>query len=88
MDELSPLWIVGDDHECLCWVELLAEFDDALQVVIENVLVLQVEVAFSKAFLISFYHLEYNLLVVVWTLEEVLQITLSLYLFLALFHLE
>ena len=47
MDELSPNWIVGYDHKSLSWVELLAEFNNALQIVIENVLALKIKLALA-----------------------------------------
>lgn len=40
MDHLSSFMVICDDHQGLGWVELLAELNDALQIVVENILVL------------------------------------------------
>lgn len=87
MDAFASLLIIGNDHQCLSRVKLLAELYDALQVVIENVLVFHIQVAVSESILITFHHLKNYLLVVVRALKKVLKVSLSQDLLLALLHL-
>ena len=42
MNELSSDWVVSDDHKSFGWIELLAELNDALKIVIEYFLGLYV----------------------------------------------
>ena len=90
MDELASDWVVGDDHKRVCWVELLTKFDDALKVVVEYLLAIDVKLALTKSLLVSLHHHEDHLLIIIWALKEVLEITLLLNLllrFLDLVHL-
>jgi len=64
----------------------LTKLDNALKIIVEDVLVLHVQSAFFKAILITLNHGEDDLLIVSWALEEVLKESLSLDFFLALLH--
>ena len=78
MNEVSSLWVIGDDHKGLSGVKLLAELNDAVQVVVEQLLILQVQFAFTKGLLVAFVHVEDDLLVGVGALKEVGNVTLLL----------
>lgn len=87
MNPCSLLLIRCDLHKGLSRIILLTELDNALQVVIEQILLLDVEFILTEAFLITLYHHEYNLLIFVWALKEVLQVTLFFDFFRCLFDI-
>ena len=88
MDELSSLRITSDNHESLSGVKLLAELDNALEIVVEYVLVLHVELALFQTVLIAFHHLEDDFLVTSRAFEEVLDEALFLDFFRSFFHVS
>ena len=52
---------------------IVTKLDDALQVIIKNFLAFKISFTIRKSILISFNHHENNFLILVWTLEEILQ---------------
>jgi hypothetical protein len=87
MDEFSSFDVLSDNHESFSWIELLAELDNALQIVVEYVLIFKVQLTLGKSVLMSLDHHKYNLLVVRRTLKKVLQEPLLLYhLLLSILH--
>ena len=87
MNEFSTNGVVGNDHQCLSWVELLTELDDALKVIIEDFLGVNVEFTLTKTFLVTFHHHKYNFLILIRALEEVLEVSLLLNLLLRFLNL-
>ena len=43
MDEFSSFDVLSDNHESFGWIELLAELDNTLQIVVEYVLIFEVQ---------------------------------------------
>ena len=72
MNPCSLLLICCDLHKGLSRIILLTELDNALQIVIEQILLLDVEFILTETFLITLDHHENDLLILVWALEEVL----------------
>ena len=66
---------------------MLTEFNNTLQIVIEKVLRFEIKFIFLEAILVSFHHHENDLLVLVRTFEEVLEVTLLLNLILSLLNM-
>jgi len=86
VNPFSLLIVAGDLHKSVCGIKLLAELNDALQIIVEELLRLEVELVLAERLLVSLDHHEDDLLVLVRALEEVLQVTLLLDLILRLFN--
>ena len=78
MYELPSLLVFGDDHEGLSRVELLTELNDTVKIVVEQFFIFDVQFTFAKGVLVSFVHVENDLLVGVWALEEIGYVALLL----------
>lgn len=87
VDVLSALNVVSDDKQSLSWVKRLAELNDALEVEVEYISVLDIEVALTEGVLITFDHHKDNFLIGLGAFEEVLQESLFLDFFFGFLHI-
>jgi hypothetical protein len=72
MNELSSHRIIGNYHQCLSWIKLLTEFDNALKIVVEDLLGVHIKLTLAETFLVSFNHHENYFLILIRAFEEVL----------------
>lgn len=85
-NSFSSIIITGNLHKCVSWIKLLAELNNALQIVIKNVSIIKIQIWLTKSFLVTFDHHKYNFLIVIWTFEEIRQIALFLNFFSSFHH--
>ena len=86
-NSFSTKRIIRNLHKRIGWVELLTKLDDALQIVIEDVLVVNIKIWLTECFLITSHHHEDYFLILKRTFKEIREIALLLYLRSCFYHL-